>query len=164
MMTTLQSVAGWLDPDWFQAIGSVVAILAGFAYIALQHWLTRRKELQSQAEMRLHAIELCRSIVDWQIAVLKIFELSHQTGTATMIYHPPRPIMALATELLTMPVTDLGETKLASAARRVGGNAIAFTDVADQAAGSVCSFDILNRMKDLASRTAASANTLGLAR
>lgn len=152
-MGWFHSLIDWLDPDWFQAIASVAAIAAGFIYVGLeQHW-SRRREEHLQAAMRVHAVLLCEDIVRWQTDVLKIFRLSNETGAATAQYSPPKPMTAFAMELMTMPVSDLGDPALASTARHIGSNAIGFIDEAEQSAGTVCEAGVLRRMTNMAEKT-----------
>lgn len=152
-MGWIQIVASWLDPDWFQAIASVAAIGAGFAYVAFEQKWSRRREAKLQASMRIHAKLLCEEIVKWQKPVLEVFTLSRATQTPTEQQTPPKPVTAIAMELMTMPVADLGDPALATLVRLIGASAITFIDEAQQNAGTVCDAATLERMNRAAAKT-----------
>ncbi|MGH7021290.1 MAG: hypothetical protein ACREEY_15525 [Brevundimonas sp.] len=152
-MEWIQHVIEWLDPDWFQAIASVFAICAGFIYVALEQSWSRRREKALQAAMRIHAKLLCDDILKWQTAVLSVFRASNATGTPTTQHFPPKPLTAIAMELMTMPVADLGDPSLASLARHIGASTIGFIEEAQQSGGTVCATDVLKRMEALAGNT-----------
>ncbi|MBJ7446835.1 MAG: hypothetical protein JHC81_04810 [Brevundimonas sp.] len=132
------------DPDWVQAWGTIIAVAAGFLYVAASNALSHRHRRQEQREARLYLaammdqglIELSRTLITLRTAEAEGAKLRSRLGRDSNDI--------FGDELLAVNVQSVGSWKAVLACRTAGlhGKGFAHTAVSAAQRGKVTSQDV----------------------
>lgn len=134
-------------PAWVQAFGSVIAIAAGFGYIAVQQRLAAGEVKRRQSDMRAHSRELARSILEFQVTTIGLFEDALSPDVAVCNFFSSEVGKVFGQELVSVPAVDVGTSNFALLARKIGLHHLAFIDVADACVGRQPTADEMARLR-----------------
>lgn len=118
-LLVLAQIPKW-DSGWVQAIGSIAAILSGFAYVALQQHFARRELRRRENEMRKYVEKLTADAVETFQDRLTLFEDILEKGAGVRWTSARDPLDMAADEMLSITPNDLGSARLAIEVRKVG--------------------------------------------
>lgn len=148
MSDCLTKILEWLDPDWFQAIGSIVAVAAGFGYVVFQNHLARKHALEIRIEHQAHAILAIEATLIYQRNVIEVFEHAVATDGGIQNNFGPAIADAYADELVALSVADLGSATIVSGVRKAGLYSRAFNNVARMCETKELEADDVTKLKN----------------
>ena len=132
MEIIINEAGGW-DSGWVQAIGSIAAIVVGFAYVAVQHVLDIRREQARQREMTEYMAHLAADLLFNLREILGVFEMNHGIGQAVRPIAGDRITEQVIGEFLTLSPQDSGSAYFTRVCRRIGLFGLTFAHAANSA-------------------------------
>lgn len=127
----LGQIPRW-DSGWVQAVGSIAAIISGFAYIALQNRWQRNDRIARERAMRRHVQEVGVSCVEEMERRVRDFNQAAYDGRKLASHTFRDALDILGDELVAVSPTDCNSADISTKAREIGLHAKAFAHRASE--------------------------------
>lgn len=135
MEIIFREAGGW-DSGWVQAIGSIVAIFVGFAYVALQNRHSTKLEEKRHRAFCFYIADLAGDLEAHFVDAVKTFADASETGSNVRSANGGLMAQTVCNELLTVSPNDCGSSSFTKLTRKIALFGHAFDAIGREAAAS----------------------------